>query len=86
MIPHGVPSINGNTDKPLWLIVLKHLEVRLSLWLEYRFWPWASDLFRDGSRVSRSLGIVGWLLGVMTLVYLLAHVLLAGKRGYFSLW
>ncbi len=83
MIPHRVSAINGNTDRPLWLMVLKRLEVRLALWLEYRFWPWTWELFRDSSRISRQMATAGWLIGGLGVLYVLAHVLLAARRGFF---
>ena len=73
----------GNTDKPLWLLVLKRLEVRFSLWLEYRFWPALFSLFDDRSEIARTLSRAGWIVCVLAVVYLLGHVALAARRGFF---
>ncbi len=83
MIPHRVLTHYGNTDKPLWLLVLKRLEVRLSLWLEERFWPAAMEIFDDRSRIAKALARAGWIVCVLAVVYLLGHVALAARCGFF---
>lgn len=81
MIPHGVARINGHTDTRL-LAWLKRLGVRVSLWLEYRFWPFTRSLFDDRSALARRLGRAGWLIGVVGVLYVIGHLVLAVRRGW----
>ncbi len=74
-------SVMQSAGKPLWLVVLKRLEVRLSLWLEYRFLPWTRQLFDDRSRIARELAHAGWVTGTAAILYFLAHLLVAKVEG-----
>ena len=78
----AIPCTRRKPDKPLWLLILKRFEVRLALWLEYRFWPWTWEMFRDQSAISRRLAVAGWVTGILGVLYVLGHLLVAGKRGF----
>ncbi len=80
-VPTSSRAVKGTADKPLWLTVLKRLEVRISLWLEYRLWRWTRQLFDDRSRIARKLAHVGWVVGTAAVLYFLAHLLVAKVEG-----